>query len=253
MARHTYKSQLSSDAILNLFFDFYALNEIWFRTVGAAEYGYPVTRILPFSKENAINETFKSKVSLLKKQVIKALEVSVRGEARHWREYTYIEDYDAHGEPISGPSHFEVTSHKIGYDTSMSWTACRKFFKTTSLEKILFVFEADCWQLDYGGKRWAEATKLLIQLKNSKTLKDDVYLIDRIFDLQHNSGFVLNKTVFVTLDRRDYGRVVRVKNKRKCAVKPLNYRFHATLDELVQYASEYVRGLYRANRRMINA
>ncbi len=259
--RHRFKSQLRSEALLRLFFDFYALNEIWFRTLGAAEYGYPVTRILPFAKEQAINQTFKNKVEALKNQVIHALEQSVRGEIMHWGCETHDErggvrsnkqsfwgDYEV----VPGTSIFDKMNARIGYDNNWGYSQRKEFFSKLPLEAIHSMYALKIWYRHYGGKRWAEATRLLIQLKDSKTLKDDIYLIDRIFDLQHNTGFILNKTVFATLDSRE--RVNRKhKNGRWYYVKPLNYRFTASLHDLVRYASSDVRGLYTANLRMVTA
>lgn len=253
--RHRYKSELRSDAILDLFFDFYTLNEIWFRTMGAQEYGYPVTKILPYAKEKAIDETFKSKVALLKRQIIEALELSVRGEIKHWGFETRETEgakLDEYNQYIPGTSIFDRLCNQIGYDQEDSWKRRCSFLAKLPLETIRTLFFAKCWYRGYGGKRWGEATDLLIQLKNSKNIKDDVYLIDRIFDLQHNTGFVLNKTVFVTLDCK--GEVQRKhKNGRWYGVKPLNYRFTASLKELALYSSRHVRNLYTANLRFIGA
>lgn len=255
--RHRYKSQLRSESLLELFFDFYTLNELWFRTVGAEAYGYPVTKIIPFAKEKAIEDAFKNRVARLKHQIIEALEASVRGEIKHWADEVNDEvgeKYDQDGNIIPGTSIFEKFSKRVGYDKVLDecWSARREFLTNLPLESIKLLFFAKCWNRSYGGRRWGQATDLLIQLKNSKSIKDDVYLIDRIFDLQHNTGFVLNKTVFATLDRQ--GEVVRKhKNGRWYRMKPLNYRFVASLKEMALCSSGYVRGLYTANLRMIGA
>ena len=77
-------ANLSKKTLKRLFFDFYVLNELWFRTIGAEVYGYPCTKILPYSKETAIDNTFRDVVKTVKREVIMALDYSVRWESRHF-------------------------------------------------------------------------------------------------------------------------------------------------------------------------
>jgi hypothetical protein len=49
------------------------------------------------------------------------------------------------------------------------------------------------WNSFYGGKKWAKACKMWFELYNSKTIKDDIFIIDKIFDLQHNTGIIFSK------------------------------------------------------------
>lgn len=249
MSRVKYKSQLRSDSLLRLFFDFYVMNEVWFRTVGAAHYGYPVTKILPHRKEKVIHETFIKRVENLKTQIVSALEASVRKEINHWiysvREY-FGEKRDEKGDGVPHTSHYYVACKRFG----LSYQPKASKLKRLPLETIREMYFTRCWCEDYGGSKWGEATELLIQLKASKTVKDDVYLIDRILDMQHNTGFILNKTVFATLDDKARARR-KNKNGKTYPVKPLTFRFSATLPEMVPNCGKEVQNIYTANLRYV--
>lgn len=59
------------------------------------------------------------------------------------------------------------------------------------LSKIFSFYQL--WNPYYGGKKWHKAAKLWLQLRNAKTYKDKIFLIDQIFDLQHNTGIIFKK------------------------------------------------------------
>jgi len=59
---------------------------------------------------------------------------------------------------------------------------CHELFSDNSL-----------WEDSFGGKLWAKIAKAWINLYNSKDDANNIVWIDHIFDLQHNSGFALNK------------------------------------------------------------
>jgi hypothetical protein len=248
MGRKSYKHKFTDDSLISLFFDFYALNEIWFRTVGASIYGYPTTKVLPFNKERAIDEAFHAKVTELKKEVIRALEHSVRGEVRHWTDNTSNEtgeESDKNGWPIMGTS-------------GIKRRPSQRVLQALPLSSISTLFHAGCWFSDYGGKKWGMGTDALIALMNSKTIKDDIFYLDRIFDLQHNNGFILNKTSFAALEDETRALVVAWKPKRakkmrvkKRYLKILDFRFKANLKDLVANASTYTKSLHQANLNYI--
>ena len=256
-SRVRYTSQIRDISLLQLFFDFYVLNEVWFRTQGAVHYGYPLTKVLPARKEQAIDETFRQKVAVLKEQVIAALEASVRREIRHWSDEvrTWVggeqdddEGYGYQCDVIAGTSFYDRANKRFGLKRYAAGSTLAKLPLTT-IRELYFV---KCWCSSYGGPKWGQATDLLIKLKEAKTFKDEIFLLDRIFDLQHNTGFVLNKTNFAILDDRSYTRR-RAKNGRSYAVKPLNFRFLARVDEMVEFCSYYVKGLYFANKNYLAA
>lgn len=94
---------------------------------------------------------------------------------------------------------------------------------------------------EYGGKRWGKATELLIKLKESKSIKDDIFFIDQIFDLQHNTGFILNKGPFITLENHS------VNIKDSTWKRPLDIRFKYSPYDMLKWCSFEVRHLYITN------
>jgi len=248
MSRVAYKSNIKSKGCLFLFFDFYTLNEIWFKTVGRTEYGYAETKILPFKKERVIDDTFREKVAAVKAEVIGALEYSVRREIRHWGDHVsfsagakFCDDVR-----VNGTSNYDRANIKVGFTVEHP---TYKNLIALPLESISTLFFANCWDRQYGGKKWGIATDFLIKLKASKNIKDDIFLIDRIFDLQHNCGFILNKTNFVVLAEKRVKR--RGKKNRAYYYKPLNFRFKASIEEMVENCSDIVQRIYFANRNYI--
>jgi hypothetical protein len=224
-----YKSRFSSkaqDYTLKLFFDLYTVNHLWFWTIGAQKSGYHFFNILPAPKEERIDETFEQVVTDMKKRVIKALEWSVRGEISHFYGYG----------PGSCRSYFSPR-HPI--HNFIKRHGNRKL-RHCPLEVIEEAFNMNGWDADYGGKKWGKAVYWLIQLKKSSSLAEDCFIIDRIFDLQHNNGFVLNKTEFRILENRR----MRFRKKDMC---PLTYRARAQVTDMLEHCSHRVRGLVIAN------
>jgi hypothetical protein len=219
---------LSKRVLLRLFFDFYVLNELWFKTIGAAQYGYNTIKILPHKKEEAIDTTFNEIVQILKANVIEALERSVRNEIKHF-----------HG---CGPDGDYYRSAEMFIERYGDRGLHKK-----SLDVIEKAFSLRGWSSSYGGKRWAQGTYWLQQLINSKTIKDDVFIIDRIFDLQHNSGFILNKTNFVRLSVG----IKKTSWDEYYGAKPLNLRFKSTPEKMTEYCSNYIKKLWFANKNYI--
>jgi hypothetical protein len=246
--RVDYHNPKSCKEILSLFFDFYVLNEVWFRTVGMEVYGYAASIILPAAKERAIDSTFRAKVAAIKNEVVNALEASVRHEVRHWADET------------NRNKAFRKTCAAVGikghdwddgseYDEGKEYTyADGKAFSKLPLPSISMMYHARCWHRQYGGSRWGKGVDLLIKLKESKNIKDDIFLIDQIFDLQHNTGFILNKTGFAGLEDRVNR---RLPNGRKTQIKALNFRFRGSTEELSEHCSWRVKGLYVANKNYL--
>jgi hypothetical protein len=66
--------------------------------------------------------------------------------------------------------------------------------KKTFITRAQKIFSFDyLWWDYYGGSSWKKACELWLLLYKSNSLKDDVYYIDLIYDLQHNTGFIFEK------------------------------------------------------------
>lgn len=227
MRNKTIRNKYKKKYITKLFYSFYAINEIWFKTVGKSEYGYPLDKILPHSKEKIINQKFEEYVNLFSDILEEALEYSVRREILHFKTFGV------------------GTRDDWGFDikTKEFYQTCRKRYglvKTWDLSMIYNAFNLPWADDSYGGRLWAVATAWLIRLKKCVKLIDKVFIIDRILDLQHNNGFILNKTNFVVLNPDDYG--------RDCH---LDIRAQATLDKLVSNSFLSIQKIYNANKNWI--
>lgn len=235
-----YTNKLKYNQTLKLFFDFYVINEIWFKTIGLEQFGYALTKIIPYNKEKKIDEVFNLRISEMKERVIHCLETSVRGEIKH---------FNTEG-PLGRHFYVNLNDKYLIYAKNL----IKKYGKNKSkwpLDKIYEGFYLKGWNSDFGGKRWAKGTKFLIKLKDSKNIKDDIFLIDRIFDLYHNTGFMLNKTYFKYLDylfHEDIKKKYKIRQSN-----PLNFRFKAKIDQMVNFCSTEVYKIYMANKNYLIA
>jgi hypothetical protein len=59
------------------------------------------------------------------------------------------------------------------------------------------------WHAAYGGPAWADAVTAAMQLGKANTIQQKIMLIDHIYDLEHNSGQLLNKDGLVNVSK-DY-------------------------------------------------
>jgi hypothetical protein len=108
-----------------------------------------------------------------------------------------------------------------------------------SLQYIRNVFaQKNRWNHSYGGKKWAIATDFVMQ--NPTTYIEKTIWIDRVFDLQHNTGFILNKTDFNCLE----GEIKPKKGRRQ---KILNFRASAKFVDLLDHCSLSTKKLAFAN------
>lgn len=176
-------------ALVRAFYDIYALNELYFRLAGGDEdYGYVRNHFGSFRAEMKIREAYESLIPKFHAAIIDALERSVRSEIRYGT-FSYLS------------KHLLKTSKPVQEHLSrkgLSFEVYRKSRRTNMpLNMVAEVFSCDrLWATHYGGPPWAKATSTLIEAKKAKTLKDMFFWVDRILDLQHNSGFILDKTEF---------------------------------------------------------
>lgn len=125
-----------------------------------------------------------------------------------------------------------------------------KDLDTNKLNIIYNVFnDYLSWAIFYGGRRWARATNHALQTPS--TLNEKIIWLDRLFDMQHNCGNLLNKTDFSFLENKSsqYGKSLN----KKYAIKLLNFRAVANLTQLSSFCSVKVKKLLIANKNHIPA
>lgn len=231
--------------VLKTFFDFYVITAL---DVFCGE-----STLNHANKARRITETSVKIVDELYEMVLKALQYAVLREFRHLNKNAsfgrsakliklsrsinilfktnkngLFEEYEDLPEKYSYQSKFL----KQAFDLPLKWT----------FEEIANSFKKCSWDHQYGGNRWAKAARMLLILPQDHNQK--ILWIDRVLDLYHNNGHLLNKSMVAVLSKpRAIGIIPR---KRKSA---LNYRKDAqTLSELAFFGSTKVKNLLIANK-----
>ena len=227
-----------------LFFDFYTLSLLnYFAGDNSLNHENRVRRI---------RETYEKSVDELYDSIRHSLTYSVIREFRHFNEYgpAYPNDLSA----LSRKSRHEHRNRNL-----------RRFLNNESnnidisynrISKIYEGFLLDGWDSNYGGKLWATATKFLLDEPNTTKRKE--LWVDRVLDLQHNSGHILNKTKFIDISERTKYPKYTVNQKGKRVKKINDYwsaldyrRYSKTLSELAEFSSPKVNRLVTANLNFI--
>lgn len=205
-----------------LLYDFYLLSYLTTLSLSPDQKGFTGTLIGRDASEIRmdISKAENTLLPVLRKQLSDALFIAVCAEIRHildrsqnWEKYrgnvllkSYIQNY--------GMS----TSHKIPremkprgekppmitqqVDYRKSYSAVMKALKDTGSTPEQFVrlcadlFKNGRWDSSYGGPKWAEIAEAWILLNKSPQTNQQLQVaIDHAYDLQHNTGTVLNKVV----------------------------------------------------------
>lgn len=125
-----------------------------------------------------------------------------------------------------------VDSHDAASD-EMGYEEFQKFRKdfpriAGSIKKIFS--DPELWQKEfYGGKPWANAVDSWMKLHNASSLREMQIWIDHIYDIQHNTGNVLDKNA--AYNNGNFERALELKKSANSA------------GEILQYASPYVKKL----------
>lgn len=240
--------------MLTNFFDFYLANLVYdFSTQD---------HVIYFSnKLNRIRETKEQIVERFYNQVRVNLHYAVLREFRHapfnYNAYTTQSSDIKKHKILTYRNHLDkIERHvnKLERNNNYDWRTRFRIPTDVEINKIIKlpinlkdvydVFDdQDNWDREYGGKLWAKGTFFLLNLP--KTDKDKIIWIDRVLDLYHNSGPLLNKTQFKNLFKPKQCGIGR--NKRNA----LNYRRYANADQLARYASKRVSNIFNANRRCL--
>lgn len=176
------------NSFLVLFFDFYVINELYLRCGGFRDVGYPKYDVfVPEKIYETIKFQYEHTVELMFEHTVRCLANTTRGElVKHFYSEAYLQDDGCNYMTRDRLLKREGYTLKIFYRDGIIKHADRAY-------TLFFKYN---WSDSYGGKAWAKGAKALADLKNVKTLKDKVYWIDRVMDLQHNNGHILNKTDF---------------------------------------------------------
>lgn len=214
--------------IIQQFFDLYALLALDYYC------GLDGQIINHFPKAKAISTSTSNITLAMYTKVQAALEYSVRKEITHIGSAT---DWDSQVNKLA------ATIARKRYNRYSLMVGLCKFGNEAFIASLTFIeleqlYSSKGWQSGFGGVAWGKAAKMLQTLPS---LKEMPMWIDKVFDMQHNNGFILNKTEFVCLHTG------RVGTKRTGKKSPLNLRAMGKLADLSEHASPRVKGLCIAN------
>jgi hypothetical protein len=225
--------------ILKLFFNFYTLNVI-------RDFKDRENHIYYHSKSSLIDDYAEMATEKMYREVRDALRYSCLREFRHAKdEYGGYKICDAGYNTCKkirkylhtagcpeGSTHYGKIGEdfeKILTDSGFSFSYVRDIF-----------LDGGYWNSGYGGHLWGRATQFLYEIPKNE--KQKVLWVDRVLDLYHNNGPLLDKTNFgVLFESHD-------DLDDQC---PLDFRASASLTKLSEHCSRKVRNIFIANRRAL--
>jgi hypothetical protein len=188
------------------FWDFYALNYLWFRIGGGHEsmYGgkFHPGKIPSIKRQEIINEVFdRCARKLLKELTIYLFQAAVK-EFHNYPSRSEFRSYDdvALRNKLSNYENFAIFAD-ISYEDDDADVFYNRVINNLNAHKISIkdirkTFADITWENQYGGKIWAKIIDIALEISNKQNtlpLKDVVGYIDKIYDMQHNTGSILNK------------------------------------------------------------
>jgi hypothetical protein len=242
------------------FFDFYTLSLLnYFAGSNSLNHSNRVRRI---------EETYEQTVEDMYNEVRRALEYSVIREFRHFNDQAMLHESKQY--PKGMYTRIKSVSKDCLhlYDSGALRVYLEKGKRPEDITNklisdIFYGYREFCWDEAYGGKLWGDATEFLFQ--HPRNAKEKELWVDKVLDLHHNNGHLLNKTKFNYLsntgDDETYawdGRFTNARIKhRKTKIEAdsaLDYRRYAhTISDLSLYASTKVQNLSTANLNYIPA
>lgn len=221
-----------------MFFDFYTLSLLnYFAGDNSTNHANKVRRI---------KESYEKKVDELYNDIRHGLTYSVIREFRHY------EDYGPCNNTHIKLAKAIIVEHEDGL---LKKFLEKEYFKLdiskNRISNIVDGFMEDSWDDNYGGKLWGIAAGFL--LDNPESIKSKELWVDRVLDLHHNGGHILNKTKFSALSEEvEFSTEKGKKRKVFNTYNALDYRRYArTLSELNEFSSPRVNRLVSANLNFI--
>lgn len=218
---------------VNKFFDFYSIIELYLRTGGFRDIGYSGYSVFVTQRaEDKIRQAYERTVDSFYEEIYNALVASVRSELHHYPGSTL----DSKEEKIKG----------MGINISQTKKHPEKYPEAAHV-----LFTVPHWTSGYGGGKWAGGTALLIEAKRVKTRSEKVYWIDRVLDLYHNGGHMINKTKYSSLSNNT------IKKKSEASGKtfhctPLDFRARAkSIMEYIPHNTTEVQRLVIPQKKLL--
>lgn len=239
---------MTSSLITTMFFDFYMLNLL-------RDFANRKNMIYFHSKQYRIDEMTEIATDHFFDEVYWALYYSCVREFRHCRSESDIDFSKEEGRVMDTVKRY-LAKYKSARTIDENYREVGGHFEkilevnNVSLSAIYESFKLDhLWHSGYGGRLWADGCSFLLKLPKNHSEK--VIWIDRVLDLYHNNGPLLDKTVFGNLfdgfDAYEFLPDSKAGKYNDCA---LDFRAEASLPELKACCSRRVRNLVTANQRI---
>lgn len=233
---------LSEKSIFQKFFDFYSMYELYLRCGGFRDIGYGgYDTFVNEGVFNRISSIYEGTVEEFYELVYDALVMSIQCEIRHFPGDCQFKNGDQ--VDTFTKKFYDEFEKKFGISRKVCKAVKKDILYDISTAHLIFAKVA--WCPGYGGQKWGKGVQALIDAEKVKTLHDKVQWIDRVMDLYHNNGHLLNKTHFSYLS----GPVKEGFNDRTA----LDFRAKAkTILKFTPFNSDRVKQLVLARQRILN-
>lgn len=191
------------------FADLYALYHMWWLYgSGKESYGYTRTSNLPSRLENTIDDFFIHAVFHHGKVLTEALLAAIYDELENMTDDYIIPDQQSVAQYADKHGIRLLTNA----DGSLSLPQPRDFWSSVGLNGAYKLFAFPGWKNEksdlYGGERWMKivnATRDLVAAwkkgRKGKDAVDLMYAIDKVYDLEHNTGAMGTKLGKLAVDK----------------------------------------------------
>ena len=212
----TYKSAKDVQFLL---YDFYVLSYIMTLNINPQQKGFVGRFNQPETLKDDIDYASSVLLPHLKKHMLDALFFCICAELLHFPQKTF---HDDNSEKVFDKHEVLYTCYKLrspkwedppnpveprkspGPDRDelhlRSWRAAIQAIKNTGSSKDFFIRGAydafskkNKWDRQYGGEPWQNICKAWERLSAAKNYNEISVAVDHVYDLQHNTGFALNK------------------------------------------------------------
>jgi len=183
------------------FFNLYCYNLLDFSLgKGMEELKYERKVFVNESLENKIRDKYEHYCDKLFTYIFKVLEANCYHEFGyiHNQEECYNDGIDYNEIVMHIPLHLRKKICKVKFSSKET---LKKNFSYTDIETLFKIDEL--WESEYGGPLWGDGAEFLASAHKCKTIHDKFIWIDKVLDLYHNTGHILNKSIFNVLSFND--------------------------------------------------
>jgi hypothetical protein len=230
------------------FADLYTLYHLWWLYGGGKEaYGYDKTNAtIPTRLEEKINDYFEHAVFFVGKKLIEESLEAIYDEMEN-----IVDEYIIPDQP-SLYNYIQKNNIPLKVDGStgtLSLPEPREYWGKIGLSGSYKLFKFPGWinpQSDlYGGEKWADIVNEVRNLsvawkkgRRAKDAKDVMFAIDRLYDLEHNTGTLGSKLKTMSINKSDLDARANAKNLQDL----VNLGVSPQVKNLVKSATHFGKG-----------